>query len=327
MQFTGGTIYAQDNGSGSWYSWSGAAFFGPTAPPPITGSVTDSSGNIWTINTSVNNGEVYQNGIPPNGQVSSNVIEIALVAGVIWHRNASAQWYSWSGTAWVGGGNPSITPALPTPTALVIAGSGGSFTDLSSNVWTINSGQVLRNGSSPATSSGVVQIALVGGVVWYENSSGNWYSWSGTAWTTTGVAPIVANNYFNINDNYVILDGLQFQSPTATAGGAVIGGIGANLSIQQCIIDAYAQPLGASPISVSGANLSLTNSLIVGRNTSVGGAMVNTLGATGAAVANNTFVHTSLVTGQVVLDAGSNTTAASATSTNNIFYNYGTVYI
>lgn len=327
MELSGGVVYAQDFTTGNWFTWSGTAFFGPVgAPPaPTSGSITDASGNVWTINAA-NGGEVFENGSPPNGQFSSNVIEIALVSGVIWQLNSSAQWFSWSGTAWVPGTNP--IPAIPTAT--VIAGSGGSFTDASSNVWTIdpsNGGEAFENGSAPAFSANVAQIALVAGVVWQLNTSGQWYSWSGTAWVPdTGNPPIIATNYFQINDNFVILDGLQFQSSIATIGGSIIGGTGTNLSIQQCIIDGYAQASGANPIAVSGANLSLTNNLIVGRNTAGGGAMISTLGAAGAAVANNTFVHTSLVTGQRVLDSGSNVTTSAETSTNNIFYNYAIVY-
>jgi hypothetical protein len=307
----------------------GVAFQLPPANKIVTvgsgASFTDATGNIWTISTAgLVGGQAFENGALPNGQFSSNVVKIALIGQIVWQNNSGGDWYYWSGTAWIANRNdPTVLP-----TATVFAGSGASFTDGSSNVWSISSGgEVLENGSPPAFSSNVAFIALVQGVIWQVNYGAQWYSWSGTAWIASTNAPVITViNCFQINDDNVILDGLQFQSPIPTVGGAIIGGTGANLSIQQCIFDCYAQSVGANPIAVSGANLSITNSLFVGRNTTAGLGMVSTLGAAGGVIANNTFVHTSAVSGQRVLDAGSNTTASSQTSINNIFYNYAIVY-
>lgn len=140
---------------------------------------------------------------------------------------------------------------------------------------------------------------------------------------SSGSSPI---NYFNINDSNVIFDGIQFKNPVGTNSGGIFGGSGASVTVQNCILDGFAQASQATAINISGAGLLVANSLFVTRNTTASSAVVSTSGGTNTVVANNTFVHATLITGQHALDSGSNTTNGNCHSTNNIFFNYGSPY-
>ena len=77
-------------------------------------------------------------------------------------------------------------PTTPTPTPVVtpsandtavMAGSTAAITDASGNKWTITSGaEVAFNGTAISGTANVTELAYVNGVVWQENSAGNWYS-------------------------------------------------------------------------------------------------------------------------------------------------------
>lgn len=163
-------------------------------------SITDGSGAVWTISPT---NTVLRNGAAAG--FTANVAVIALVAGTIWHENTTGSWFSWNGTTWTGGAAPvtstnstltitttggTLAVTDPTLGIVVLAGSGQSFTDSSGNVWTISpTNTVLINGASAAFSANVAEIAYVKGVVWQENTSNQWFSWNGSAWTA-GSNPI-----------------------------------------------------------------------------------------------------------------------------------------
>ncbi len=79
-------------------------------------------------------------------------------------------------------GPPAPPPAPPSPDrSIVLAGAGGGqIIDASSNRWTITSGsQVAVNGLIDATTSAVVELAWVTGVLWQNNTAGKWYASKG----------------------------------------------------------------------------------------------------------------------------------------------------
>jgi hypothetical protein len=91
--------------------------FSPTVAPAVTllasnpaGSITDSSGGVWTIVSGV----VQLNG--SNAATSSAVIELVYVSNVMWQENSALNWWSWTGSAWVGG---TSTGPVTTPTQTV----------------------------------------------------------------------------------------------------------------------------------------------------------------------------------------------------------------
>jgi hypothetical protein len=77
---------------------------------------------------------------------------------------------------------------------------GGSLTDCSGGVWTISGGQALLNGSSPAFSANVIELALVSCVIWQENASNQWYSWSAPNWTA-GNNPLGAPTWTTVSSS------------------------------------------------------------------------------------------------------------------------------
>ena len=67
---------------------------------------------------------------------------------------------------------------------VVLAGSTGAITDAAGNVWTISStNAVLENGKAAAYTANVGEIAYVSNTVWQENTSNQWYSWTGSGWS------------------------------------------------------------------------------------------------------------------------------------------------
>ncbi|MBV8612397.1 MAG: cellulase family glycosylhydrolase, partial [Acetobacteraceae bacterium] len=135
----------QENSSNLWWSksspsdtWSPGpgtstspvpATTAPTPPPPpgpsaspdntvITaasgGSITDASGNAWSIA----NGQVAVNGTP-DGQ-SANVIELAYEKGLVWQENSNNLWWSKSSPSDTWSPGPG-TSTSPVPTATVSA--------------------------------------------------------------------------------------------------------------------------------------------------------------------------------------------------------------
>lgn len=77
-----------------------------------------------------------------------------------------------------------FTP-MSTTVQTILAGSGNTFTDGSGNVWSISPSLVaLENGTSPAFSSNVVQLSLISGIIYQENTAAQWYYFnpSGPSW-------------------------------------------------------------------------------------------------------------------------------------------------
>ncbi len=149
-----------------------------TTIPPAS-QIVDNNHDAWTVIT----GQVYKNNILAG--ISSNVIEVAWVSGVIWQENNANSWYSWNGLTWVAGNNPfNPSPNLATdpPTSPLV--------DAAGNTWTISASQAFENGVAAGTSSSVVELAWVTSVIWYKNSSNSWFSWDGNTWLP-GTNPLV----------------------------------------------------------------------------------------------------------------------------------------
>ena len=70
---------------------------------------TFNSGGTWSISTG---GQAFLNGALPNGQFSASVAKLVLVLGTVWMENTSNQWYSWTGTAWAPGADPTAGGVL-----------------------------------------------------------------------------------------------------------------------------------------------------------------------------------------------------------------------
>nr|WP_294531124.1 cellulase family glycosylhydrolase [uncultured Rhodopila sp.] len=170
-------------------------------------SITDASGNTWTI----------ANGVAEiNGQAagySSGVAELAYVNGSVWQENGTNLWWQWTGTGWDANGGtatsplPTATVAAPAPTpaatasvndSTVLSGSPGTIVDASGNTWSITgAGQVAVNGVTDTTTGNVTELAYVNNEVWQENANNLWWgktsptaSWAPQA--GTGSSPLPA---------------------------------------------------------------------------------------------------------------------------------------
>jgi hypothetical protein len=169
----------------AWYQWNGTTWLAVGGDPRSTSIVlgqtatlTDSAGVVWAL-ANVNFGQVTRNNVTDT--TSNNVTELAYVNGVMWRFvSSTGLWSSWNGSA--------------APPQISSTPAGQSFTDASGNIWTINpavnGGAVFENGAAAGSTGNVIELADVGGVIWTENSSGNWYSYNATTkqWTA-GPAP------------------------------------------------------------------------------------------------------------------------------------------
>lgn len=219
-----GSSSSGSGSSGSSSSGSGSASSAtPSANDTVItvakGSIIDASGNTWAITSA---GSITENGV--TNAYSYNVTEMAYVNGTVYQENTSGQWYeepssgwwtavsnplpaSTSGTGSTGSGSSgsgsttgtssgsgSGTGAsfTPSPNNTVIA-AGGTITDATGNLWTINSSaQVLENGNYAAGTANVIELAYENGTIWQENSSNQWWSWNAStkSWgpTATGTS-------------------------------------------------------------------------------------------------------------------------------------------
>jgi len=184
----------QVNGVRTHYGDQIAAAIAAVAPPPpppsgggscqvvLTttsgGSITDASGNVWTLSGA---GAVMENGSAVAG--GGGTAQLTYAASTIWGQDASSgNWYSWNGGGWSG---PSPTSPIQSCQVVLTPTSGGSITDASGNVWTLSaSGAVMENGSAVAGGGGTAQLTDAGSTIWGQDaSSGNWYAWNGGGWS------------------------------------------------------------------------------------------------------------------------------------------------
>ena len=97
----------------------------PTLTSP-TGSFTDNSANVWTLQTSVSSGlQIYENGV--YSPFSANVILLMFYNSTVWQENSSNQWYFWTGSTWTLSTDPRLAN---TPGGVdVTGGLGMSFSN------------------------------------------------------------------------------------------------------------------------------------------------------------------------------------------------------
>jgi hypothetical protein len=91
-----------------------------------------------------------------------------------------------------GGGDGGVGSDLAATAAKAVASADGTaippataITDNSGNRWTVSGGVVYKNGAKAAYTSNVTLLLLYGGVVYQQNSAGNWWSWTNNVWKAT----------------------------------------------------------------------------------------------------------------------------------------------
>jgi Glycosyl hydrolase family 71 len=143
---------------------------------PALASIIDSKNNTWTVVSGV----VKENG--QNAGFSGKVNMLLYKDSVIYQRNISSDWWSWSGTTWTSVSNPLTASASNTniPAASLIID-----TQTPPNAWALSGGVVYENGKTAGFSGNVIELLFLKGVIYQENSSKGWWSWNGTAWVTS----------------------------------------------------------------------------------------------------------------------------------------------
>jgi hypothetical protein len=140
---------------------------------PAGSSIIDAQSNLWTMVSGV----IHKNGAPAGNNYGSNLL--LEYNGVFYDRNTSGNWYSWTGSSWSTTSDPRVLSANG---ASIDVGT-DVLVDSGSHVWTLAAnGYAYRDGYRAGGSYDVILILYHTNVIYAEISSGEWYSWSGSAW-------------------------------------------------------------------------------------------------------------------------------------------------
>jgi len=233
-----------------------------TVATGIGASVTDASGNVWTIDVA---GQVTVNGLVDTS--TANVDELVYVNSEVWQKNADNQWYyrtslfaPWSASTYgpPGADPPNINAPITSPNDTTITtGSTATIIDDSGNVWGLtNRGQVIVDGAVDPTTANVVELAIVSGTIWQENAAALWYSKTapGLAWSGA-----------------TIVDPL----PITWVGG------GNNEASNPADWSTDTVPLAGDTLQMSSGTMNLSGDALAGDTLNVNGTVeINTIGAT-----------------------------------------------
>ncbi|MGF6295691.1 hypothetical protein [Paraburkholderia youngii] len=169
---------------------------------PPASSITDNSGNVWTLSGGVG-GSVYCNGSPASN--TYNVQMVLFYAGVIYHEGTGGQFYQWTGSGWKG----CIDPRLGGTSADGTTIPGSSYIiDKSNNIWTVNNGVILCNGAPVGNTYNVSLLLWYGGKVWHCGTGGQFYvnnetpgHWLPCSDPRTAIAP-AAGMFYGMNGHF-----------------------------------------------------------------------------------------------------------------------------
>src|ERR1700753_427037 len=172
----------QENSAGGWWSWNGNTWVSDSDPRlaaspsgttiPSAAQIVDGSGDVWAVS----GGLIYENGVLAG--YPDAVTLLVYETSLIYQENSAGGWWSWNGSTWIESNDPR-SAASPSGTAIP---SAAQIVDGSGNVWTVAGGVVYENGTTAGYSNGVTELLYENGLVYQENSSGNWWSWNGGTW-------------------------------------------------------------------------------------------------------------------------------------------------
>jgi hypothetical protein len=181
---------------------SGWALHAAAATPSLSGanipahsSLVDDQENVWTINSGV----IKKN----NATVGSNyhVNFLLDLDQKFYQRNTSSEWYVWTGSTWSATNDPRVISS----SGARIGVAGGILVDSSQNVWALSGEIAYIDGSVAGDNYNTVALLYYDKVIYCENTSGEWYSWNGSAWKS------------------VVGDPTASGAKTPSASGATIG--------------------------------------------------------------------------------------------------------
>jgi peptidoglycan hydrolase-like protein with peptidoglycan-binding domain len=186
--------------------WSGCSSSGTTStsnttPPSVpanlsTSVVSSSAINLsWGASTpatgaTVTGYQIFRNGAQVGSPSTNSYSDSALTASTAYSYtvkavdsfgNVSAA--SGAVSATTKGSSSPASPSgstIPTMTQLV---------DSSGNSWTLTSGVVYENAAKAGYSASVTTVLYYNGTIYQENSSAEWFAWTGTTWVAVGNDP------------------------------------------------------------------------------------------------------------------------------------------
>jgi hypothetical protein len=200
-----GTVW-QMNSQQNWWSWNGGwtaqGGNGPAIPSPaglpITPgaptSLTDKNGNVWSFGAALgpNDAIILINGARACGAGGNEIVIDP--AGLVWTSNSTGNWWTFTGSCWVGHGTTGPNFNVPSPAgAFVTPVTGGEVTDGAGRVFSFGpqeiggNNQIFLNGAqAPCGAAGNKIVIDSSGVAWQSNWLGAWYSFTGSCWTGHG---------------------------------------------------------------------------------------------------------------------------------------------
>lgn len=170
---------------------------------PVAGTLCDGT-NSWALVSGV----VYENGVKAG--FTQNVAMLLFYNSNIYQENTSNLWWIWQGGTWIGSKDPwVVTPPPPvTPSAdKTLMPPAASIVDSSKIVWTVAGGIISRNGVADTTTINVTLVLYFGGVVYQENASGGFWSWTNGSWVQStdprGITPPVGGQFSIKNGQFI----------------------------------------------------------------------------------------------------------------------------
>jgi hypothetical protein len=183
---------------------------------PAATKITDSSANVWTLAAGV----VHENGA--SAGYSKAVTLILYDNKIIYQENSAGGWWSWSDSTWA----PSSDPRKTASASLTTIPAATQITDGSGNVWVVSGGMVYKNGVLAGYSSAVTELIYDKSVIYQENSSDKWWSWSGTGWASSSDPVTVVAGAPTISGSPATVDNVgeaySFVPTTTNPGGGVL---------------------------------------------------------------------------------------------------------
>lgn len=143
-------------------------------------------GGLWGLAATTASGNViYHNGVID--PITSNVILLLYYNHVVYQENSANNWWSWTSNAWLATTDPRSTVS---PSGTTVTTVGPIITDSGLNHWALVTSssqglQITLNSTLQTITNNVIELLYYNGVVYQENSSNNWWSWTSGAWVAT----------------------------------------------------------------------------------------------------------------------------------------------
>jgi hypothetical protein len=139
---------------------------------PSASSITDSSGNVWTLTS----GLIYENGVHDPG--TYNVTLVLWYGNTLYAKNTSGIYYQRANGTWVQCPDPHLGGTSPDSTAIPPA---AYIIDKRSVQWTLSNGYIYKNGVKDPGPSNVSLVLWYGGMIYHCGTGGQFYVWTWAA--------------------------------------------------------------------------------------------------------------------------------------------------